>query len=77
MKKSNRFERGSGVYKCANCGRNTRSTGRGDNEINGTCAECFDLGGLENQMSDDGETPELLAEAEALRSRIIEKGGNI
>jgi hypothetical protein len=72
-----RFERGSGCYKCASCGRQTRSTGRGDNEGAGGCAECYDLGGIENLISDNGETPELLAEVAALQKLIVEKGGTI
>jgi hypothetical protein len=33
----------------------TRSTGRGDNEYVGLCAECYDLAGEENHLSDTGE----------------------
>jgi len=51
---TNRFERGSAVYACRTCGRNTRSTGRGDNEGVLLCEECYDLGGEENHLSDNG-----------------------
>jgi hypothetical protein len=60
-KPSNRFARGSGVYQCGVCGRSTRSTGRGDNEHTGLCAQCYDLAGEENHISDYGTlyaTPE-------------------
>ena len=77
MKTTNRFAKGSGVYKCRCCGRPTRSTGRGDNEHNRTCAECYDLGGVENMISDNGATPELLVEKSRLESAIIAKGGKV
>jgi hypothetical protein len=54
--KGNRFERGSGVYKCTCCGRNTRSTGRGDNENVQLCSECYELAGHDNELTDTGET---------------------
>lgn len=74
---ANRFIRGSAVYVCRSCGRKTRQTGRGDNENTNTCAECFDLGGIENEISDCGSTPELEAEAAALRAQIVKLGGVI
>jgi hypothetical protein len=36
----------------------------------GLCVDCYDLGGLENQVSDRGATPELLAEIARLEARI-------
>lgn len=75
MNTANRFVRGSGAYKCTCCGRQTRSTGRGDNENLRQCAECYDLGGVENEILDYGSTPARQAEAAGLRKRIAEKGG--
>jgi len=49
-----RFQKGTGCYKCACCGKLTRSTGRGDNEHSELCAPCYDDGGIENQHSDNG-----------------------
>lgn len=49
------FARGSAVYTCNCCKRSTRSTGRGDNDNVGLCAECFDLSGEENSLSDTGD----------------------
>jgi hypothetical protein len=69
------FEKRSGCYPCGVCKRMTRSTGRGDNENVGLCAECYDMCGIENEMSDHGETPELLAELESIKAVIISKGG--
>lgn len=77
MKNANRFAKGSAVYTCGCCGRQTRSTGRGDNEHARLCADCYDLGGVENEISDNGETPELLKEQERLKAAIIAKGGKI
>jgi len=75
MKKTrNRFSAG-GCYSCADCKRQTRSTGRGDNEHARLCAECYDKCGLENAMSDQGETPELLKEWQALVDAAKAKGG--
>ena len=55
MRNAQRFARGSGVYNCRICERATRSTGRGDNEHVQLCAECFDLAGEENSISDTGD----------------------
>lgn len=77
MKNSSHFARGSAVYACRCCGRNTRSTGRGDNELIQLCAECFDLGGEENSLSDSGD---LYGDAEnvlAMISFVASKGGNV
>jgi hypothetical protein len=73
----NRFERGSGVYACRVCARSTRSTGRGDNEGVKLCAECFDLGGEENSVSDTGD---LYCSAENVLEMIAAvkaKGGDV
>jgi hypothetical protein len=77
MRTANRFVKGSSVYACNCCDRKTRQTGRGDNEFLKLCAECFDLGGVENEICDSGSTPALEAEAEALRKKIIAKGGTL
>lgn len=53
-KNASRFARGSGVYKCRCCERMTRATGRGDNEHVHLCADCFDLAGEDNHLSDNG-----------------------
>lgn len=73
----NRFQKGSGVYACGVCSRQTRSTGRGDNEHVGLCEECYDIAGIENEISDNGSTPELLAEIETLKAACIAKGGKL
>lgn len=67
VRNSSKFGRGTGVYACAACTRKTRQTG-GDNDS---------LKGLENEMSDNGETPETLAKFVALKARCIAKGGKL
>jgi len=47
----NRFQIGSGCFTCQACKRRTRDTG-GDNQDVGLCAECYDLAGIENTISD-------------------------
>lgn len=81
-RKANRFEKGTGCYKCNVCSRLTRSTGRGDNERANFCVECYEVAGIENQLSDHGYTsPEekaaLEAEIAALNAACIAKGGKL
>jgi hypothetical protein len=73
---TNRFVRGSGVYTCNCCKRQTRSTGRGDNEYAGLCAECYDLAGEENTLSDTGEFYAGAAEVLRLIAEVARRGGN-
>lgn len=73
---ASRFAVGSGVYACKCCKRNTRATGRGDNENVGLCAECFDLAGEENSLSDTGEFYESKAFVLDLIAAVEAKGGN-
>jgi hypothetical protein len=46
----------------------TRSTSRGDNELVGLCAECYDLAGEENYLSDHSE---LYSSADAVLGMIL------
>ena len=73
---TNRFERGSAVYQCNCCGRSTRSTGRGDNELLRLCAECYDLGGEENSLSDNGKLYDSPQNVLGMIRFIEEKGGD-
>ncbi len=41
-----------GCYKCQSCGKNTRATGRQDNEHVGLCVRCYDMGGDQNCVWD-------------------------
>lgn len=46
------FQRGSAVYKCNSCGRSTRNTG--DEGNSRLCYECYELAGIDNEISDNG-----------------------
>lgn len=76
--RNSRFQRGSGVFACGCCARRTRDTG-GDNTGVELCAECYELAGIENQISDYGDSEGKLAvweaEAAALRIKIVALGG--
>lgn len=52
MPKINRFERGSGCYKCELCKKMTRNTG--DEGGCNLCAKCYKNCGIENMHSDNG-----------------------
>ena len=75
MRTTNRFAKGTGVYACRGCDRMTRSTGRGDNEHVLLCAECFDLGGEENHLSDTGQLYSSPAAVLELIEAVATKGG--
>jgi len=77
MKPANRFTKGHSVYTCRLCTRRTRQTGRGDNEMIDLCAECFDLGGLENMITDGHALSDHDVDVvHRLRAIIASKGGN-
>jgi hypothetical protein len=50
MKDNSKFSKGSGCYECEECGKLTRSTGRGDNEKLGLCVSCYELNEKENSQ---------------------------
>ena len=80
MRDKSKFQKGSGCYKCTVCGRQTRSTGRGDNENLRQCAECYEVGGIENQILDspnDPDVPKWQAEIEALNAVVVAKGDRL
>lgn len=76
MRDPRRFEKGSGVYACRSCGRNTRSTGRGDNDFVRLCVECYELAGEENHLLDTGKLCGRPSEILGLIKYIESKGGN-
>lgn len=78
--RNSRFQRGSGVFSCGVCKRSTRATGRGDNEHVGLCVECYEIGGIENQISDYPNDPNIEAwrkEIADLKAACIAKGGKL
>ena len=52
----NRFEKGTGCFKCSECGKKTRDIG--DNGMRGLCPECDEIGDLEVRLSDGDMTQE-------------------
>ena len=75
--KTTTFTKGSGCYVCNSCRRKTRDDGNGDSVGCGLCTECYELAGLENTISDEGATDELLAQVTELKLKIRAKGGKI
>lgn len=53
-----RFVKGSGLYKCQNCGKMTRETGEGESYVE-LCRHCWDEAGWENFISDGGNINEI------------------
>ena len=49
--KHDRFQRGSGAYKCLQCGKLTRNTGHDEAEVR-LCRKCYNKAVLENQYAD-------------------------
>lgn len=77
MHKTSRFQRGSGCYECDVCGRKTRNVGN-QSFSSKLCSECFDLAGIENEISDGHATAqELKDRILALTSDIAAKGGSL
>jgi hypothetical protein len=74
--KNSQFKSGSGCYSCDACKRQTRESGSGESNCR-LCFECFERCSYENQMADEGESPALLAEVEALAAAANAKGGSV
>ena len=74
MSKANRFGTG-GCFTCRSCSRKTRDTGRGDNEGCQLCVECFELSGIENEISDNGPSEERVRNLSYWLAEVIKKGG--
>lgn len=53
--------KGSGVYKCGCCGRATRDDGNGDSVNLKLCTQCFELGGINNAVSDGDDAAQYCA----------------
>lgn len=51
--KSSRFGRG-GVFECISCGKKTRQTGHGNEDLE-LCIKCYDEAGEENERADHEE----------------------
>lgn len=61
-KQNSEFRRGSGVYRCTDCGAQTRETGSGESHSR-LCAICFEAASLYNLVQDgEMEQAEFAAE---------------
>lgn len=83
MKRTTTFTRGSGCYECRSCGRRTRDDGGGDSVHVRLCWQCYEIAGLENELSDNRSsmTAEEIAQTEAQIKRrqdeIVRLGGKL
>lgn len=79
MRRNTGFQHGAGnVFTCEDCGRRTRKTR--ENPTDGYCFECYELAGLYNALTDNGEEAfredGYVEERDALLAAIVAKGGN-
>lgn len=59
--KNSRFQRGSAVFTCGECGKKTRDTGKGEASVE-MCAKCYDAALQANAVADGDEPdPDALA----------------
>lgn len=71
------FQRGSSTFPCGTCNRLTRYTGS-QSLGNKICPQCFELAGIENEISDGYCTAaERLDEVLALTADVTAKGGSL
>jgi hypothetical protein len=56
MPRNSRFQKGSGVYTCRDCGKKTRETGNCESGVD-LCAACYEDAGLENDHYDNHDEP--------------------
>jgi len=57
VKRTNGFKRGTGVFRCEDCGHNTRETGAQGMGVK-LCPDCWELAGYINMLSDYGADSE-------------------
>lgn len=72
-----RFRPGSATFQCGVCGRLTRATGV-QSVGNKICPQCYELAGIENDISDGNGTLETYrAMINSYIAEIVAKGGDI
>ena len=74
MKAVSNFDR-RGCFTCTACGRQTRNTGRGHNASCGLCGHCYEQITVEEQMWNEGETAERLAQRQKCIDACKKAGG--
>lgn len=72
------FQRGSGVFSCTCCGRQTRNTGIADPSSK-LCEDCWELAGIYNAFQDGGEEGVRLYAPNVINhcANIVKKGGKL
>lgn len=65
---------GSNVYTCRSCGRKTRPVGKDSDHLR-LCAECYELGGIENDICDGADPSEHAGRVQSLWEAIKKAGG--
>lgn len=71
------FYKGSTTFKCNVCGRGTRATGV-QSLGNKICPQCFELAGIENEISDGHSTLEENIETiKGYVAEVASKGGDV
>lgn len=72
-----KFHKGSAAFKCNVCRRGTRDTGV-QSAGNKICPQCFELAGIENEISDGYCTrEERLDEIKSYVAEVAAKGGDV
>jgi hypothetical protein len=77
MRKFNRFQPHTSVFTCRCCGRKSRETAR-NSGAGDICGQCYDLAGIENEISDGHCTAaERKGEVLALTRELSAAGGSL
>lgn len=72
-----KFYRGSTTFKCNVCRRGTRDTGV-QSAGNKICPQCFELAGIENEISDGYCTlADMLSRIRGYVAEVAAKGGDV
>lgn len=79
MSSHNRFARGTGCYTCESCGRKTRQTDVNSGSDWKVCADCFELAGYQNGISDNGplDAADYVDHARNHARTVYAKGGRL
>lgn len=56
--RNSRFQKGSGSYRCAECGKLTRDTGNGEGALE-LCKHCMEQATWDNFIADGGDPEEV------------------
>lgn len=74
MRNNSRFQRGSGVYTCNCCKKQTRETGYGESGSK-LCADCFECAGWFNTCLDNSEDTDEFKQGVRMQQKHIAVSG--